>query len=136
PLQLQYVHSQTNASAYDYKYNGVSFYLEYSGFGNLHGIPGTCIDMDTGEPTNCGPDTRWSPEFTIADGSDCSDGTNEYLIKALRKEQRMQNVALSNCSALTLTSYDLPSISLWVDPDIGSEPTVTNAPAVIGGVLQ
>ncbi|MBI5408926.1 MAG: hypothetical protein HZA14_06135, partial [Nitrospirae bacterium] len=47
PLQLQYVHSQTNASAYDYKYNGVSFYLEYSGFGNLHGIPGTCIDMDT-----------------------------------------------------------------------------------------
>ncbi|MBI5056175.1 MAG: hypothetical protein HZB61_06135 [Nitrospirae bacterium] len=131
PLQVQYVHSQAG-----HKYDGVSFYLEYSGFGNLHGIPGTCIDMDTGAPTNCGPDTRWVPEITIADGSDCSEGTNEYLIKALRKEQRMQSVDISNCSTLTLTSYALPSIDTWEDPAIGDEPVITNAPAVIGGELQ
>ncbi|MBI5665622.1 MAG: hypothetical protein HZC49_11150 [Nitrospirae bacterium] len=137
PLQLQYVHAQTDTNAYDYKYNGVSFFLDYSGFGNLHGIPGACIDKDTGAPVNCGPDTRWVPEFTIADGSDCSDGNaNEYLIKALRKEQRMQNVDIGNCSTLSLTSYALPSVDLWVDPAIGDEPVVANAPAVIGGVVQ
>ncbi|MBI5742044.1 MAG: hypothetical protein HZA16_15170 [Nitrospirae bacterium] len=135
PLQVQYVHS-AEAGAPDFKYDGTTFYLEYSGFGNLWGIPGACVDMDTGEATSCGPDTRWVPEFGIADGSDVYDGTNYYLVKALEKEQRMTSVDVSNCSSLTLTTYDLPSIDLWEDPDIGSEPAVTNAPAVIGGVVQ
>lgn len=139
PMQVAYTHSQTNTSAPDYKYNGTRFYLEYSGFGNLWGIPGKCITWDTGADVSCGPNTRWIPEFTIPDGStltNASDGTTTYLVKALEKEQRMSNVAASNCSSLTLTSYTLPSISDWVDPDIGSEPTVTNAPAVVGGVVQ
>jgi len=138
PLQVQYVHSQPDESASDYKYDGVSFYLEYSGFGNLHGIPGNCIDRDTGEPTNCGPGTRWVPEFTIPDGSEATDGTNDYLIKALRKEQRMSSVDLGLCSTLTVSSYTLPEISeeTWVDPGIGAEPVVSNAPAVIGGEIQ
>jgi len=111
PLQVLYVHSQTNSAAPDYKYNGVSFYLEYSGFGSLHGIPGACLDKDTGEPVTCGPGTRWAPEFTIADGSDLTDGNNnEYLAKALRKEQRMSNIGLNNCSSLLMTSYTLPLI--------------------------
>jgi hypothetical protein len=131
PLQVQYTHSEA-----DHKYDGVTFYLEYSGFGNLHGIPGTCIDTDTGAVTTCGPDTRWVPEFSIADGSEATDGTNDYLIKALRKEQRMSGVELEACSGLSLSSYDLPLIDDWTDPAIGAEPVVTNAPAVIGGVVQ
>ncbi|RJQ43300.1 MAG: hypothetical protein C4538_12375 [Nitrospiraceae bacterium] len=131
PMQVQYTHVESG-----HKYEGVTFYLEYSGFGNLHGIPGTCIDMDTGEPINCGPGTRWVPEFTIPDGSEATDGTSDYLIKALRKEQRMASVDLSECDGMSITSYDLPLIGLWEDPGIGSEPTVTNAPAVIGGVVQ
>jgi len=138
PLQVQYEHK-----VYGHKYDGVTFNLEYSGFGNLHGIPGACIDMDTGAPTTCGPDTRWVPEFTIPDGSEADEGTNHYLIKALRKEQRMSKIDLDidpdACSTLTLTSYNLPTIDGvggWEDPNIGDEPVVTNAPAVIGGVIQ
>jgi len=139
PIQVLYAHSQTDSTKGDYKYNGTKFYLEYSGFGNLWGIPGKCVDFDTGADTSCGPKTRWIPEFSIADGSDMTksdDSTKKYASKALEKEQRMSNVADSNCSSLTLTSYTLPSISDWVDPNIGTEPTVTNAPAVVGGVLQ
>ncbi|MEW6213641.1 MAG: hypothetical protein AB1478_00315 [Nitrospirota bacterium] len=139
PLQVAYTHSQTDTTKPDYKYNGTKFYLEYSGFGNLWGIPGKCIDFDTGADTSCGPNTRWIAEFTIPDGSevtDASNNTTKYLVKALEKEQRMSNVAAANCSALTITSYTLPSMTEWTDPDIGTEPTVTNAPAVIGGVLQ
>ncbi|MEW6600458.1 MAG: hypothetical protein AB1499_05760 [Nitrospirota bacterium] len=136
PLQIQYTHEQTDETASDYKYNGVNFYLEYSGFGNLHGIPGTCIDMDNGQPVDCGPGTRWVPEFSISDGSAASDGTNDYLIKGLRKEQRMTSVATGECSSLSVVAYTLPSMDDWVAPNIGSEPVVTNAPAVIGGVVQ
>jgi len=137
PLQVSYEHAQTNESEPDYKYNGTTFNLEYSGFGNLWGIPGACIDMDSGEVVNCGPGTRWVPEFSISDGSEASDGTSDYLVKALEKEQRMSKLDDAGaCSGLTLTSYTLPSIDSWEDPDIGSQPTVTNAPAVIGGVVQ
>lgn len=135
PLQVQYTYPLTGSIA---KYQGSKFFLEYSGFGNLWGIPGKCVTKD-GEDVNCGPDTRWIAEFSIADGSEVlnsADTSIAYLVKALDKEQRMSNVAAGNCSALTLTSYTLPDIALWVDPDIGTEPTVTNAPAVIGGVLQ
>ncbi|MBI5809721.1 MAG: hypothetical protein HZB21_00805 [Deltaproteobacteria bacterium] len=120
-------------------YSSAKFYLEYSGFGNLWGIPGKCIDWDTGLDVSCGPSTRWVPAFSIADGTEvikASDGVTPYLVKALEKEQRMSNVALADCSTLTLTSYTLPSITDWVNPNIGTEPAVTNAPAVIGGVLQ
>jgi len=137
PLQVAYEHTQTDESATDFKYNGTTFNLEYSGFGNLWGIPGTCIDMDSGEVVNCGPGTRWVPEFSIADGAEASDGTSDYLIKALEKEQRMSKLDdLGACTGLTVTAYTLPSIDSWEDPDIGSQPTVTNAPAVIGGVVQ
>ncbi|MBI4685480.1 MAG: hypothetical protein HY755_09805 [Nitrospirae bacterium] len=139
PMQVSYTHTQTDATKPDYKYNGTKFYLEYSGFGNLWGIPGKCVAFDTGAEVSCGPNTRWIPEYSILDGSELTnsaDGTTKYLAKALEKEQRMSVAADANCTALTLTSYTLPDILLWEDPAIGSEPTVTNAPAVIGGVLQ
>jgi hypothetical protein len=139
PLQVVYTHSQTDNTKADYKYNGAKFFLEYNGFGNLWGIPGKCIDENTGDDTSCGPGTRWIPEFTIEDGAELSNSSNSatrYLVKALEKEQRMQNVNTSDCSSLTLTSYSLPSMLDWTTPGIDTEPIVTNAPAVIGGVLQ
>ena len=36
----------------------------------------------------------------------------------------------------SLKTYTLPDISEWQDPNIGTEPVVSGAPAVIGGVLQ
>jgi hypothetical protein len=136
PLPVQYVHEQTDADAYDYKYNGTTFYLEYNGFGDLHGIPGRCVDMQTGEDTSCGPETRWIPELTIPDGSEMQGDEASYLAKALEKEQRMRKVETSDCSSLSLVSYTLPSISDWVAPKIGSEPVVDGPPAVVGGVVQ
>jgi len=145
PMQVLYTHLQTDITKPDYKYNDTKFYLEYSGFGNLHGIPGKCVNGDTGVAIDCGDATvdnqmkRWIAEFTIPDGSELSNSVTsatKYFAKALEKEQRMSNVAASNCSALTLTNYTLPVITDWVDPAIGTEPTVTNAPAVIGGVVQ
>lgn len=138
PKQVVYTHVQLDGTKPDAKYNGTKFYLEYSGFGNLWGIPGKCID-DTGLTVSCGPNTRWVPEFTIPDGTLLVDGSNasvSYYVKALEKEHRMKLVASSGCSTLILTSFTLPPITDWVDPNIGNEPAVTNAPAVIGGVLQ
>ncbi len=140
---MQYVHYQTGCP-----YDGTTFYMDYSGFGNLNGIPGKCVDMDTGLEANCAnggsSSIRWVPAFTIpatqADGSltEVSDGTNSYIVKALDIEQRMLGVNVSNCSTLTtkLTSYTLPTIADWVDPALGTEPVITGPPAVIGGVVQ
>lgn len=138
PLQLAYTHLAAG------KYQNAKFYLEYGGFGDLHGIPGKCVSMDTGADADCsaggpGSPIRWVPEFTIPDGSTATDALNAtFYMKALEKEQRMQVVAGSACSSLPVTSYasQLPGLSDWSDPAIGAEPAVTGAPAVIGGVLQ
>ncbi len=130
PLQLQYTHTGNG-------YTNAKFYLDYAGFGQLHGIPGKCVNFDTGEDADCGSNARWIPQFTIPEGSSVTDpaGTT-YYVKALEKEQRMTVKTVLTCAALTLVSYTLPEISGYSDPNIGSEPTVANAPAVIGGLLQ
>ena len=134
PLSVEYTHT-----------TGAKYYIEYNGFGDLHGIPGKCVDMDTGLNTDCMDSSdetkfiRWVPEFSIADGTAVIDAVSGsfYYIKALEKEERMRSVDTSNCSnVLTLTSYTLPDATLYVAPNIGTEPTVTGAPAIIGGVLQ
>jgi hypothetical protein len=138
PLQLGYTHLEAG------KYLNAKFYLEYGGFGDLHGIPGKCVSMDTGADADCsqggpGSPIRWVPEFTIPDGSSATDALNAaYYIKALEKEQRMRVVAGTECASLPVTSYEtqLPGPTDWSDPAIGAEPAVTGAPAVIGGVLQ
>ena len=138
PMKVTYTHSQTDTAAHDYKYNGVKFQLEYSGHGNLHGIPGHCIDKDSGEETSCDSNVRWIPEFNILPGSTVTGVTNstEYVVKPLHVEQRMTNVDRSNCVGMGFAIYDLPAITLWEDPNIGAKPTVTDAPAVIAGELQ
>lgn len=130
PLQLKYVHNGNG-------YTNATFYLEYASFGELHGIPGKCVNFETGNEESCGQNSRWIPQFTIPDGSTVTDYLGKiYYVKALEKEQRMVVKPVSDCSALTLKAYTLPDISGYSDPNIGTEPTVTNAPAVIGGLLQ
>ena len=132
PLLVSYTHTWDDLST-------SIFYLEYSGFGNLNGIPGKCVDPDTGAEMPCGPDSRWVPQFNIPVGSQVDDvvSATPYIVKPLEMEQRMKdtkNPAL--CADITLKSYSLPSLSDWVDPNIGDEPVVEGPPAVIGGVLQ
>jgi hypothetical protein len=142
PLQLSYTHLEAG------KYQNTKFFLEYGGFGDLHGIPGQCVSMDTGATVDCsqggpGSPVRWVPEFTVPDGSVMTAGGATYYVKALEKEQRMR-VDAGGCATLDVTPYaslDLPTLTEWTDPTtgsgaIGAEPTVTGAPAVVGGVLQ
>lgn len=137
PLRVEYVHSQTDSAKPDYKYNGVKFYLDYNGFGELNGIPGKCFNMNTGQTVlDCsGQNTRWVPEFTIAEGSTVTYNSTTYYVKPLEVEQRMRKLS-SGCENLAITAYQLPDISDWVNPNIGAEPAVTSAPAVIAGVPQ
>jgi hypothetical protein len=149
PLQVQYVHSQPDVSAPDYKYNGTTFFLEYAGFGDLQGIPGKCVDVDTGLDADCSEGAnnkaiRWVPEFNIPD-ADASGNLTEvakvtnpsvkFFVKALEKEERMKD-APGGCTGLATEAYILPSMSSWIDPLIGPEPFVPGAPAVVGGVVQ
>ena len=139
PLSVKYVHHKSGSPL-----DGATFMLDYSGFGNLSGIPGKCVSMDTGKDVDCGPGAaiKWVPAFLIppvqADGSftKVTVDTTEYLVKPLQLEQRMKENA-GGCTGLTVTSYALPDLATdWTDPAIGTEPAVTVAPAVIGGVVQ
>jgi hypothetical protein len=148
PLQVQYIHSQPTVTAPDNKYDGVTFFLEYSGFGDLHGIPGKCVDIDTSLDADCSQSgtnkaIRWVPEFSIprADAAgnltelrDVAQPTITYFVKALETEQRLGPGG--TCTGLTATPFQLPSMSSWIDPIIGAEPAITAPPAVVGGVVQ
>jgi hypothetical protein len=142
PLQVKYVDA-----------NGTTFMLDYSGFGQLNGIPGKCVDMDSGADADCSQggngnnSIRWVPQFTIAGLTTVTatdpatnDSTTCY-VKPLQIEQRMMQASASACAALVGTdfsSYTLPDASIWSDPVAanGAEHVVTAAPAVIGGVVQ
>jgi hypothetical protein len=149
PLQVKYLHSQPSTTAPDAKFNGVTFFLQYQGFGDLQGIPGKCVNIDTGNDADCslgGESIRWVPEFTIPSSTasiltevtDVARPTVTYVVKALEKEQRMTSLPVGDCTGagLTTSSYELPSMSSYVDPRIGPEPVVTRPPAVVGGVVQ
>lgn len=131
PLMLEYTHT-----------TGTKYVLQYEGYRNLHGIPGTC--MKDGEEVSCEDsmddfEVRWVPQFSIPDGSTLTDlQDNEYLVKGLDKEQRMTLVDTSVCTdaGLTVEHQELLDISEFVDPDIGEEPDVTDPPAVIAGEVQ
>jgi len=141
PVKVEYTHTQTNANAKDYKYNGVKFFLDYNGFGQLNGIPGKCLDTTTGlEVLDCnGPSKRYVPEFSIESGSTVKNGSTTYYVKALDVEQRMIKKDESVCTAASVTApagtINLPSIPQNLDPAIGSEPSGVDV-KVIGGIVQ
>jgi hypothetical protein len=52
-------------------------------------------------------------------------------------EQRMKDTGdLGLCANIPLTTYLLPRLSDFLNPNIGTEPVVKGPPAVIGGVVQ
>ena len=107
PLLVSYTHTWDDFST-------SIFYLEYSGFGNRNGIPGKCVDPDTGEEMPCGPDSRWVPQFNIPVVSEVDDvvSTTPYVVKPLEMEQRMKDTKdLGLCADIPLKPYPLPSLS-------------------------
>ena len=149
PLNVDFVVPSTGAKYGPYL--GATFTLQYGGFGNLWGIPSTCIDISTNLPCAANGGTannlqRWTPHFSIQDGSTVTvSGSNTtYLVKALQKEVRLGKV---DCAVTTLTLPAAATLNLsasWSDPsnaassnyvgtrpDFGSTPP---APQVIHGV--
>lgn len=133
PLDVQYKHS-----------DGATYQLQFEGHRNLHGIPGICMSWETGGEVSCseGGDIRWIPQFSILDGSLVTDVASDatYLVKGLDKEQRMEIVDSQLCEEaglkFRLDDGDLPHSDEFVDFDIGTEPVVTDPPAMIAGEYQ
>jgi len=66
PLSVTY--SVPNDSVAYGVYAGQDVILQYGGFGNLWGIPGTCVDRFTNASVDCGQggqNVRWVPAFAI-----------------------------------------------------------------------
>ncbi len=146
PLQIKYTHVQNDPTASDAKYNNTNFYLEYNGFGSLSGIPGVCVDIDTGKVgVSCGPNTWWVPEFLIPASQDSINLTQVYIkgninqpliIKPLQIEQRMIGVDITTCAGLSTQKYPLSDMHEWREPAIGMPPKIKSGPKVVGGVIQ
>lgn len=131
-------------------YAGSTMRLEYSGFGQLNGIPGRCVAAGSNQPVECGPgnNIRWVPAFSIPqdteDGIVNADGTT-YYVKWLEREVRFSQApgACTGLASALGSVAQLPSASLIADPSlasdptyIGEKPTVTAAPRVVDGVTK
>ncbi len=134
PLRFTYTHSTANDANSDSSQDGKKFLLEYNGPGGLHGFPWV-LDPNNG---------RWHAAVTLADGANLTDGTNNFVVKGIEKEQSMQAVSASACSTLDVGAvFSDSNLQLLTLSDIGNvsitlagKPNVTAAPAVIEGELQ
>lgn len=135
PLEMDYVHSIANDANGSSEYDGKRFLLHYSGFGELGGFPW----REEAESTD-----RWYPAVTLADGALLSEGDNDFVVKALEKEQSMTAVTSDQCNALDAEAvYSDSSLSLPDANEIGTvsftfadRPVVDAAPAVVEGEVQ
>jgi hypothetical protein len=123
------------------QYNGNKVQLQFSGFGELQGIPGGCVDQDTNLSVQCGQQARWVPAFDMVDGAPLSDGLHTYFVKYLEREMRLSQTSctslpLSLTAAAALTLPDSTLVDVNARTTNGAEPTPTNTtPSVVDGVL-
>lgn len=136
---------------------GANITLQYGGFGNLWGIPSSCVDASTNQPCTFGGATptasslqRWTPQFSLPAGASVTvpygqgavTANTTYLVKALDKEVRLANVPVLTCSnaglSLSTAATTLPDATTWLDPTntVGAAPIFNPVPAprVIQGV--
>jgi hypothetical protein len=137
-------------SAYG-SYSGLPILLQFNGFGNLEGIPGSCVNPADNSVEDCSVNgASYVPLFSIPDGTTMTlpglsgSTTTPLIIKALNGQILLKSLGggAAQCSSMTLTPLTLPSGGLH-DPSsatdteyLGTKPTVSAAPKVIDGVLQ
>ena len=102
----------------------------------MHGFPWE-EDSTTG---------RWYSAITLKDGTALTDGTNNFILKAMESQQTMQQVNESQCTGAGLvisglfnnTDLALPALNdvSEVSHTLAGKPTITDAPAVIDGEVQ
>ncbi|HTF94893.1 MAG TPA: hypothetical protein VL995_02070 [Cellvibrio sp.] len=126
PLQFTYTHTDAKDRSGDAGvFDGKLVLLNYSGNGQLGGIPGT---QDS--------DGRHTAAFTIADGTILGPD-NSYVIKAQEIEGTMKPTD-GECNNLALAEPLAPVPTSATDnaSDIGEMPVITDAPKVIAGQVQ
>jgi len=147
PQQMAFAATMNNIRAIDKsKYAGSTVQLQFNGFGEMQGVPGTCVDPDTNAPAPCGQNNRWVPAFDIVDGSTVSTGSTNYYVKFLERELRLGQLSGSDEStckgvlSLPGSSSAMPdSSSITLNPAAvnGPAPALPSAkPAVIDGIVQ
>jgi hypothetical protein len=128
-------------------YAGLPILLQFNGFGNLYGIPGSCVDPVNNAPVECNVQgARYVPLFSIPDGATMTlpNPSTPLIVKALNAEIRLKNLGAgaAACTSMTLTGIAPPTGGTHDPSDsadafyIGVKPTVTAAPKVIDGVVQ
>jgi len=145
PLRVSYTHTNDASTTLDDSYAGKPVSLQYGGFGDLWGIPGDCVN-ESGTEVSC--DTagfiRYIPLYSIPDGktvsgTDADGNTDTFYVKGLEKEQRMKVKSGCTITRDSAQPYTLPDpTALFTNPTtlIGTEPTITASPKVVGGVVQ
>lgn len=149
PLNMNY--TVPAGSAYG-DYAGTNLVLQYSGFGNLWGVPGKCVSADDNSEVSCagGSNVRFVPRFSIPFSLTTgvvTHASTPYYVKWLDRELRLAEEPLGNCGTLTLPSIGgltLPTAADVQDPSdpaqtsvyIGTKPSITSAPTVIHGVVR
>jgi hypothetical protein len=136
-----------NSSAYG-SFAGKTILLQFNGFGNLYGIPGSCVDPVNNAAVSCDtPNARYVPLFSLPDGATMTlpSSATALVVKALNAEVRLANLgpsASTACAAMSLANVAPPTGGTHDPSDssdafyIGVKPTVTAAPKVIDGVIQ
>jgi len=136
-------------------YANKTLQLQFNGFGNLQGIPGSCVSPQDNTATDCStPGARYVPAFSIADGETMTlkhadNTTTALIVKALDAEVRLNKVDCNGTGNLAVSlaqpsaSLTLPDTTGLHDPSsssdtdyLGTEPTVTDPPKIINGVIQ
>ena len=131
-------------------WGGKKIVLQFDGFGNLEGIPGSCVSSLDNSPVSCGnANARYVPAFALPDGSTMTlttgAGSTPLIVKGLDTEIRLSKIPACTGVALAqpTTAATLPTAANLHDPTsasdpdyIGTAPTVTAPPKVIDGVLQ
>jgi hypothetical protein len=145
PKNIPY--SVPNSSDYG-SFAGKTILLQFNGFGNLYGIPGSCVDPVNNASIPCDrPNARYVPVFSLPDGATMTlpNPSTPLIVKALNAEVRLANLgpsASTACASMSLATVAPPTGGTH-DPSsstdamyIGVKPTVTAAPKVIDGVVQ
>jgi hypothetical protein len=160
PLNVKFAVPANTSGSFPYgNFAGTDMILQYGGFGNLWGIPGTCVSSITNQPISCNDQSGtaiyisafqvpYDPGVTPQQGvvTTTSNGTTTtYLVKWLNRQILFAQKPTTTCTNdnLTTSSATLPDQSGLQDPGSsassvynGVEPAVTGAPRVIQGQVE
>ncbi len=157
PLNVSFkVPANTSGSSPYGSYANTNLILQYGGFGDLWGIPGSCVSGMSNQPIACDDpsgtaryvsafEIPYDPAATPQQGVVAAGGQT-YLVKWLDREIRFAQKQVSTCSAsgLTTSPAALPSSNGLQDPSSpssaaynGPQPVPANtAPRVIQGQVM